>query len=399
MQFDERIDRINTSSWKWDNAWREFSDPGEQEAARKAIPMWIADMDFRAPQPVIDTLRDIASFGVYGYTFKNTNYYESLRGWLSRRHGWEVEREWIDFSPGVLPGIAACVRAFTEPGAKIIIQPPVYYPFADIVRMNGRTLLENPLKEENMVYTMDYDDLEAKARDPEARMLILCSPHNPVGRVWHRDELSRLCEICAQNGVIIVSDEIHADLVLHGHSHIPLAVAAPEALALGVQFYAPSKTFNLAGLQTAAVIIARENMRLAYREELRKSMIYSGSVFGLAAFQAAYDRGEAYLDELLIYLEGNYDYLKAALERVPGARVAPLEGTYLAWIDMTGCGIPRDEVNNFVLTEGGIVADFGDWFSRDYMGYIRINLACPKSLLKEACGRLCDAVAKRQALL
>ena len=342
------VDRRGTDCFKWDLQDSEFSDAEMKAAAREAIPMWIADMDFRAPAEVEAVLLEAVRHGAYGYTGRTDGFFEAIRSWLERRHGWAVERDWLDFSPGVLPGICACVNAFTQPGDKIIIQSPVYYPFFNIVRNNGRQLVENKLLHTGAYYTMDFADLEQKAADPQTKMLILCSPHNPVGRVWTEEELQKLCDICVKHQILVVADEIHSDLILGENKHIPLGSLGDAIRQQCVMFYAPSKTFNLAGLQTSAAVIPNAKLHAEYKTALRKNQTYSATRFGIEAFKTAYNSCEPYLEELLDVLRSNYAYLKTYLEQyLPQIKLAPLEGTYLAWMDFTQSGIPAEALNEF----------------------------------------------------
>lgn len=395
--FNEIVDRKGTDCFKWDLAYREFKEEDLQEAAQKAIPMWIADMDFAAPEPVREAIQKIVDHGVFGYTGRTDSYFAALKEWLYRRHGWTIEKEWVDFSPGVLPGIAACVRAFSKPGDKIIIQTPVYYPFRDIVLTTGRQLAENALIENEMHYTIDFNDLEAKASDPNTKLLILCSPHNPVGRVWREDELKRISDICKQYDVMVIADEIHSDLIIGDMKHLPIGRFFEERKDLYVAFYAPSKTFNLAGLQTGAVVIPNEKNRNAYRAVMRAEKIYSGTPFGLAAFVAAYTKCEDWLEELLLYLKDNYHYLQEFLRNeIPQVKCAPLEGTYLVWLNFKDCKIKKEDLNQFLLEKAGLMLDFGDWFDEKYLGYARMNIACPRKILMQGLKQLKEAIVHEE---
>lgn len=395
--FSKVVNRKGTDCFKWDYGYREFEEEEEQEAAKEAVPMWIADMDFQVPEAVRKAIQKIVDHGVFGYTAKNESFFMSLKNWLEKRHEWEVKREWIDFSPGVLPGIAACIRAFTQPGEKIIIQPPVYYPFRDLVLTTGRQLLENHLIEEEMQYRMDFDDLEKKAAESRTKMIILCSPHNPVGRVWEKEELVKLVEICRKYHLLIVSDEIHADLIIGSKKHIPIGKLLDGVYDRYVAFYAPSKTFNLAGLQTSGVIIPNDLLHEDYKSELRAAKIYSGTAFGLAAFEAAYTECEDWLERLLDYLKGNYQYVEQYLkEELPQIQVSPLEGTYLVWLDFRKCGVKKEELNSFLLKKAKLMLDFGDWFDEGYLGYGRMNIACPRSVLEKSLRQLKQALERKE---
>ena len=390
------IDRRGTDCFKWDLQDTEFSDSSMKEAARDAIPMWIADMDFKAPQEVEQALLSVAEHGAYGYTGRTESFFAAIGEWLQKRHNWSVERQWLDFSPGVLPGISGCVHAFTQPGDKIIIQPPVYYPFFNIVRNNGRQLLENKFVCSGTHFEMDFEDLEKKAADPQTKMMILCSPHNPVGRVWTRGELEKVSEICRRHHVMVVADEIHSDLIVGATKHTPFGQAAGGCQY--VSFYAPSKTFNLAGLQTSACVIPDETMHEAYKAALRRNYTYSATRFGIEAFKAAYRHGEAYLEELLSILRENYAYLKDYLEKnLPEVVLFPLEGTYLAWMDFRRCGLPLNAMNEFFIKQAKVMFDYGAVFSEDYEGFARMNIACPMETIRAALEQLHHAVRAAQA--
>lgn len=393
MNFDEVLDRIGTNCIKWDGVADEFDSDSDKNAAKKAIPMWIADMDFKVPQEVTEALVKVADRDVYGYTYTDESFSATLQSWLKRRHGWSIEKEWVNFSPSVLPGVAACIRTMTNPGDKIILQTPVYYPFYRIISSHERVILENPLIEENMNYLMDFDDLEEKAKDPDAKLMILCSPHNPIGRVWTKDELKRVCDICLRNHVAIISDEIHSDLIMPGQNHTPLGAADERILEHCAMFFAPSKTFNLAGLQTAAAVIPNAALRSAFEQEMQKNCLLHGTPFGLTAFETAYTVGDQYVDELCNYIWENFSFAKEYFaEHAPLIRVAPLQGTYLMWLDLSGCGIPAEQTEHFVLYDAKIVPDAGDIFGTTYAGYIRLNIACPRTVLQKACEQLANAV-------
>ncbi len=393
MEYVISTDRRGTDCFKWDLQDREFADASMKEAARQAIPMWIADMDFKAPAEVEEALLRVVRHGAYGYTGRTDDFFEAIERWLLKRHGWNVERDWLDFSPGVLPGICACVNAFTQPGDRIMIQTPVYYPFYHIVKNNGRQLVENKLLRDGVHYRMDFSDLEEKASDPQTKMLILCSPHNPVGRVWTREELSRVSEICRAHHVMVVSDEIHSDLILGENRHLPFGCVDDTKRPDCVMFYAPSKTFNLAGLQTSAAVIPDPEIHAAYRTALRKNQTYSATRFGIEAFKAAYRFGEPYLEELLTILKENYRYVKSYLEKyLPEIRLAPLEGTYLVWMDFRECGIPAEKLNEFLIKKAKIMMDYGSWFGSDYDGFARMNIACPQTTIQTALEQLKDAM-------
>ena len=385
--FDEVVERRNSGSVKWDLVERLFGAPD-------VLPMWVADMDFRAAKPIVDAVVARARHGIYGYTTRPDGVYEAIADWARSRHGWTIEREWISFSPGVVPGLAFLLLALSDPGDKVILQPPVYYPFAATIRGNGREIVDNPLILENGRYRMDLDDLRRKAR-AGARLMILCSPHNPVGRVWAREELLALGEICLENGVVVLSDEIHSDLLFPGQVHTPFAAIREDFARNSVVCTAPSKTFNLAGLQTAVVTIPNKELREKFDAVLDHLHLSLPNPFGLAAMEAAYRHGAAWLDELLAYLSGNLQYLTAFLEReAPSIKVVRPEGTYLVWLDCRELGLPPEDLARLMRQDAKVGLDDGHIFGPGGEGFERINIACPRSQLHEALQRIAGAVRR-----
>ena len=377
--FDQVHDRRNTHSSKW------------QLEGRDLLPMWVADMDFQAPPPVVEAIERRARHGIFGYSMPGEGFYDAVAGWLERRHGWEIRKQWITFCPGIVPGLNMMVRALTHPGEKIIVQTPVYYPFYDVIVNNGCRIERNPLILEGGRYRMDVDDLERRARDPKVTAIILCSPHNPVGRVWTREELTRLGRICSDNEVLVISDELHFDLVLEGHTHTPFATLGDTFASNSITCIAPSKTFNLAGLQASTLIIPNKRLRNRY---LNGSILNRPNPFGIVALEAAYNHGEAWLEQLLEYLEGNLQFLREFLEsRLPMIDLIEPEATYLAWIDFRALGLNKRALEDLMLNKAGVWLDEGYIFGEEGDGFERINLACPRSLLAEALGRIEAAVS------
>lgn len=383
--FDAVIDRKNTASVKWDLLEDLFG-------SKDLVSMWVADMDFPSPAPVVEAIKARAAHGVYGYTTRPDSVYEAVQEWMQARFGWAVEREWICFSPGVVPGIALLVRALTQQGDGIIIQPPVYHPFAKVIEAAGREVVNNPLVYDGGQYGMDLQDLREKARSG-ARTLILCSPHNPVGRVWTKDELRALAEVCREEGISVISDEIHADLVYPGMLHTPLASISGELSAHAVTCMAPSKTFNLAGLQTSVLIIPDQQMRERYDKIVHDMFLFGANPFGLVALEAAYRHGADWLDELSTYLKGNLMHLEDFIAReIPSIKVVHPEGTYLVWLDCRGLGLDRDGLSAFMRKDARVALDDGHIFGPGGDGFERINIACPRSLLDEGLRRMATAV-------
>ena len=383
--FDRIIDRTGTESLKW-------VYPRRVLKVEDAIPMWVADMDFEAPPEVIEALRRRASHGIYGYPLVPPSFWHAAIAWLQRRHGWEVQKSWMALTPGIVPALNYCVRALTAPGEAVVIQTPVYYPFFGAIERNGRRVLRNSLRLEDGRFTMDLDDLRRKI-DAGGRMLILCSPHNPVGRVWTREELDAVGRLAVERGLIIISDEIHHDIVYRGRRHQVFAAISPELSERTVTCIAPSKTFNIPGLATAAVVASNTDLLKKFEDEAERAGFELGQVFGLAGFEAAYNHGEAWLEELLLYLEGNVDFMEKFLEeRVPRIRLVRPEGTYLALLDARALGIKPAELNDFFLKKARVYFSDGLMFGSELEGFVRINFACPRAVLAEALERIERAV-------
>lgn len=385
--FDEVVDRMGTNSIKWDGMDRVYSRDD-------ILPLWVADMDFKAPKPVIDALIDRARHGIYGYSFRPDSYYEAIVDWIHKRHGWKIEKDWIEFSPGIVPAINIAVMTYTEPGDKIIVQNPVYYPFFSAVENNNRELLYNQLKLKDGKYFMDFDDLEKKIKSG-AKMLILCSPSNPTGRVWTKDELERLGKLCTDNNVLIVSDEIHSDIVYKEHKHIPIASISRELLNNTITCMAPSKTFNIAGLSTSEIIIPNKKLRKKFNKKIERIHVGMTNVFGIEALEAAYREGEEWLDQLLIYLQENVDFIKEYIaNNIPKIKVVEPEGTYLVWLDCRGLGMNNRQLKRFMIEEAKVGLNDGPVFREGGEGFQRINIGCPRSILKEGLERIEKAVKK-----
>jgi cystathionine beta-lyase len=379
--FDRVIDRRHSDSIKWSRNEKLFGDAD-------VIPAWIADMDFESPAPVIEALRARAAHGVYGYPFRSPDFYNALARWMHKRHRWEIEPAWITYSPGVVTGLALAVNAYTQPGDKVIIQPPVYPPFFAVVQNNGRQLVLNPLRIVDGKYRMDLDNLEQQI-DARTKLLILCSPHNPVGRVWTREELIELGELCLRKNVLIVSDEIHCDLLLHHVRHIPLACLSDALAQNTVTFVAPSKTFNLPGLYTAAAIIPNPRLRAQF-DTIRNNLGLDGAnVFGLVAFQTAYESGEEWLDQLLAYLQGNVEFLQNYFEKfIPRIHPTIPEGTYLAWLDCRDLGLDATGLREWMYKRARVAMNEGHTFGEQGRGFVRLNFACPRATLAEILQRI-----------
>lgn len=387
--FDYELDRRNTRSMKWDGCNAKFG----VEPSKEMIPMWIADMDFRAPQEVVEALRQRVECQAYGYTTKPDSFYDAIISWVDRHYHWKVQKDWIVFTPGVIPGYTIVIQSFTKPGDGIIVQTPVYYPFMDGVNNNGRKLVLNPLKEENGHWTMDFEDLEEKVKDPANKLLILSNPHNPVGRAWTKEELEKLGNLCADHGVLLISDEIHADLMMGGHEHQAVCALSEKIRQNTITHYAPSKTFNLAGLQTAYAIIPNDKMRETYVKGLKANRIFNMNWFGSAALEAAYNHCDGYVTALCDYVTANIDYMADFLkEHLPMLKMEKAEATYMVWVDFRGTGMSTEEIESFITQKAHIGTDMGSWFGPGGEGYLRFNLACPRALLKKALQQLKSAL-------
>jgi len=386
--FDEPIDRLNTNSIKHDFA-AEFGKP------EGLIPLWVADMDFRTAPCVTEALVRSAEHSVFGYSEakKGGAYFSALQKWFARRFCFEVSQEWLVKTPGVVFALCAAIRAFTEPGDAVLIQPPVYYPFRETVEANGRRLVANPLAHADGKFQIDLADFENKIVENGVRLFVLCSPHNPVGRVWTKGELTQMGEICLRRGVLVVSDEIHCDFVYGDNKHTVFGAISEAFLNNSVICTSPSKTFNLAGLQAANIFIADPRLRQKFRKEIGKAGYSQLNTMGLVSCQAAYENGGEWLDDLLAYLERNYNYAKKIINAsLPKARLAELEGTYLLWLDMNAYGFSEAELDRIITEKAGLWVSRGGTFGDEGAGFIRINIACPLSALEKALARLAEAL-------
>ena len=384
--FDAPVDRRGTDSLKFDGAQTRYRD-------LDLMSLWVADMDFPAPDEVLEALAARARHGIFGYTEPGDAYYAAIANWLGPRYGLDATRDTVLSTPGVVFALAACVRAYTEPGDAVLIQRPVYYPFSSVVEMNGRKLANAPLVFDGQRYSIDLDAFECTIAESGAKLFLLCNPHNPVGRVWTRDELAAMGRICVAHNVVVVSDEIHMDFARPGFAHTPFAVALPDAADITVTCTSASKTFNLAGLQNANVIIGSERLRAALRAELSSEGFFEPNIFGMTATQAAYESGADWLEQLKEYLEGNWRLLEDHLaHHAPALHLVPAESTYLAWIDCHALGMNAVELEQFVLNEAGLWLDCGHIFGPEGAGFIRINIATQRAYLERALFRLTDAL-------
>ena len=388
IDFDEVIDRHGTGSLKYDCAESRGRSPD-------LLPLWVADMDLRAPQSVLDALVERATHGIFGYTEPDDAFFAALTEWWETRHGWYIDRGWCTITPGVVYALAVAVRAYTEPGDAVLVQQPVYYPFSEVVEDNGRRLVNAPLSYNRQAgrYAVDLEAFEHTIECGEVRLFLLCNPHNPVGRCWTPEELAAMGRICLAHGVTIVSDEIHADFARTGHRHTPLASLSEELAQQSVTCTSASKTFNLAGLQTSTIVIPNRRLRARFRRVNAANGYSQANAMGLAATEAAYRTGGPWLDELKAYLDGNLAALKEELAGT-SLRVIEPESTYLIWVDCRELGLTDTDLTRLVEDEAGLWLDMGDVFGPAGSGFVRINIACPRSMVREASRRLAQACSQ-----
>lgn len=381
-QFDEVINRKNTYSLKYDFA-------AQRGIPEDALPMWVADMDFRASDKVLEALQKETEHGIFGYSEPDDDYYRTVQNWFLKRHGYRFEKEWIVKTPGVVFAISMAIRALTKEGEAVMIQQPVYYPFGQTVRQNGRRLVNNPLQFVDGTYQIDFEDMERKLSEEDVKLFVFCSPHNPVGRVWHTDELIRVIELCKKYQVWIVSDEIHADFVYEGHTHMPLATISGVYEDKIITCTAASKTFNLAGLQTSNIIIKNEKARDLFIEEIQKTGYCEINIFGLLATKAAYEHGAQWLEECKAYLTENLSYVRTFLkERLPEIRLIEPDGTYLLWLNFKDYGFTDEKLHELLTKKAKLWLDDGTMFGPEGSGFARMNITCPRSVLEQAMNQL-----------
>ena len=382
--FDKTIDRRATNSYKWDSA------------PEGVLPMWVADMDFRTAPAIIDALQKRVAHGIFGYTRVPDAYYDAVTSWFSRRHGWDIDREWIIYTSGVVPAVSAVIKALTVPGDKVIVQTPVYNCFFSSIRNNGCEIVSNPLRRTADTYEMDFDALERCAADPRAKVMLLCNPHNPAGRVWTPDEMTRLGNICLRNGVTVVSDEIHCELVYQGFKYTPFASLSDAFLHRSVTCVSPSKAFNIAGLQIANIVTFDADLRRRIDKAININEVCDVNPFGVAATIAAYNEGEEWLNQLVDYLHGNYEAMAEFCRReLPEFPITRLEGTYLVWMDCSSLGMPSDALEHALLDDARLWLNAGTMYGAEGEGYMRWNIACPRSVMLDGLNRFLNFVRSR----
>lgn len=371
--FDEQISRRGTDSYKWDSTESE-----------NVLPMWVADMDFRTAPVIVDALHRRVEHGIFGYTRVPDSYYEAVIGWFVRRHGWKMDREWIIYTSGVVPAVSAIIKALTVSGDKVLVQTPVYNCFFSSIRNNGCEMVSSPLVFAGNTYTIDYEDLERKTADSKVKMMLLCNPHNPAGRVWKREELVHIGEICIRHGVTVVSDEIHCELVFPGHSYTPFASISEDFLRHSITCISPSKAFNIAGLQIANIVCADADRRVKIDRAINDNEVCDVNPFGVIATQAAYNEGEEWLSQLIEYLHANYLYIQDFCRvHLPEFPVTVLEGTYLVWMDCRKLGMSSNELERKLVAEAGLWLNAGTMYGAEGEGFMRWNIACPRHTLAE----------------
>ena len=374
--FDEIIPRKHTNCLKYDNVMEIF---GTEEI----LPMWIADMDFKTPDFIVNAIRKRLDHELLGYSYNCSRWKPAIQNWVSRRYGWDIKEQEIGFVGGIVPAISFALQCFTKPGDKVLIQPPVYHPYHHVTHDLERTLVFNPLKLVDGQFEVDFVEFEEKVQD--CKIFLLCNPHNPGGRVWRKEELARMCEICAKYNVLVISDEIHCDMALKGYKHIPFAICCDKAKDMSVTFMAASKTFNIAGLKSSYHVIPNEEIRKVYHEFLRKSELDTAHVFATGPVATAYNEGEEWLEQMLEYVEANIDFMEQYLkDNMPKMGMIRPQASFLVFLDARGLGLPHDKLVEFFIREAKVGMNDGAMFGEEGSGYMRMNLGCPRSVLEKA---------------
>ncbi len=384
--FNKKVDRSKNNSAKWEEIGQNFGD-------NDLLPMWVADMDFETAPEILESMKEKLDQKIFGYVSRPDSYFESAANWTKKRYGYDIDAKTLVHSPGVIPTISLVVKLFTSEKDKIMIQNPVYTPFSNTVKQNNRNLVINSLIEKDGKYMIDFDDFENKAKDPDLKWFILCNPHNPVGRVWTKQELEKLADICLKNNVRIIADEIWRDIVYKNHNHISIASLSKEIEDITITCFSATKTFNIAGLQASFVSFPRIEEFNRFSNELGVLDIRRNNPFSLVAIEAAFNKGEAWLNELLEYLEANVDYAERYIkENVPNVNVIKPEGTYLMWLDFRNLNLDNDEISMLLKKEGKIALSNGFGFGEEGSGFVRMNIACPRYMLEDGLNRIKKAV-------
>lgn len=382
FNFHQKINRENTASVKWGMTKQVFG-------TTDVLPMWVADMDFQPPEEVKKALEERLDHGIFGYTYAPDSTAEAIGQWLLNRHGWKIENDWILYSTGVVPSIATAIQAFTEKNDKVMLQSPVYTPFFEMIKKNGRTVVNSPLKLEDGRYEIDFADFESKLKEGGVKLFLLCNPHNPGGRMWTEEELRQIGELCLKYDCTILSDEIHSDLIFKGNKHIPIASLDERFADITVTCIAPTKTWNLAGIQASAAIISNEQLKKAFQEEQGKQGFFTLSAFGIIGMEAAYRHGEKWLDGLMDYLEENKTTAAKFIKKeLPGISMVEPDSTYLLWLDCRALGLSDAELRNRLLEKGKLALEPGPKYGPGGEGFVRMNIACPHEVLVDGLERL-----------
>lgn len=387
LDFDRIVERANTDCIKYDFAVQRGKPEG-------VLPMWVADMDFVTSQRILDAVEERVRHGIFGYTDSGESYYEAVSDWMEKRHGWKVQNQWLIKTPGIVFALAMAVRAYSKAGEAVLIQQPVYYPFREVIEANGRRMVSSDLvSDKDGKYHIDFDDFEKKIVENNIPLFLLCSPHNPVGRVWTKEELTRIGEICRENHVIIVSDEIHEDFVFGNRRHYTFANLGKEFADRSIVCTSPSKTFNLAGLQVSNIFIANAKLRQRFQEQIEAAGYSQPNVIGLTACEAAYRHGGVWYDAMLDYVSGNIHFMEKYLkENLPQLKMTEPEGTYLTWVDFRELGLSEDELEELIVKKANLWLDGGTMFGKAGAGFERFNVACPRKILEQALEQLRDAI-------
>lgn len=374
--FDEKVNRRNTNSLKWDLNGRSFGN-------EDAVSMWVADMDFKVSPHIIDEMQKVMDEGIFGYRITPKAYYDSIINWMGRRHNYKVEREWICYVPNVVAGLAFAVQAVSDIGDEVIVQTPVYGPFFEVVKNNGRKLIECPMKNEDGYYTMDLKAFE-ESITPRTKATILCNPHNPTGRVWSKKELQDFAEICLKHNIFIISDDIHSELIMKEHEHTFISTLSEEIANKCIVCTSPAKAFNLASIHVANCIIKDEEVRKRFKKPMLNAHLFGGNAFVAAALIGAYDKSELWLDELMEYIEGNVDYFVNYINNeIPRLKVHKPEGTYLMWVDCTDLNMSPEELNEFMINKCNVILNKGITFGEPGKYFVRFNLGCNRQQIKD----------------
>ena len=384
--FDEIIDRHNTGAIKIERCKALYG-------TEDVLPLWVADMDFRTPDFIFEAIRERCKHPILGYSMPPKDFYPTWINWIKKHHNWEVARQWIGFLPGIVPGLSFSVQALTQPGDEIIVQPPVYYPFFHVIKNNHRIVVDNPIKTVDGKFEMDFEDLERKITS-KTKLFILCNPHNPGGRVWSFETLNRLADICAKHNITVVSDEIHADMVFEGHCHVPFATVSEVAAQISLTFMAPSKTFNMPGLISSAYIIPNTELRNKFVDFLEASELNGGNIFAYAATISAFENGNEWRKQMLEYVQGNIDFVSDFLKKnIPQIKPMKPEASFLVWLNCKDLGMGTDDLFDFFAKKAGLGLNKGTIFGQGGEYHLRLNVACPRSILEKAMKQLEVAVS------